>query len=103
MLIPTSKNVKTVTDLREKTLEVLMLAKRQSPTYIFHHNKPKGVLLSMNQYLELLEQIEYYEDCLLASELEGQREEKYYTLSEVARDWGVEDVLENKPRKRRKK
>ena len=50
MLIPTSKNTKTVTDLRENTINLLRDADQQGHLYIFQRSNPKAVLMSMREF-----------------------------------------------------
>ncbi len=70
MIIPTAKNTKTITDLREKALEMLEQTKKSGPTFIFHHSKPKAVMLSIEEYSNMMEMLEDYFDSLKAKELE---------------------------------
>ena len=71
MLIPTPKNTKTITDLREHALELLKQIKKEGPTYILHRSKPKAVMLSIDEYVALREIIENYLDAQRARELEN--------------------------------
>lgn len=70
MIIPTPKNTKTITDLREKAVEMLEQAKKIGPTFILHHSKPKAVMLSIEEYSNMMEMLEDYFDALKAKELE---------------------------------
>lgn len=85
MLIPTKENTKTITDLRENALKLLDQVQKSGPTYIFHHSKPKAVMLSMEEYANLLETLEDYLDSLRAQELEKNPEKGGVTLSELAK------------------
>lgn len=58
MLIPTINNTKTVTDLRENTIDVLNDLKKVGQVYILHRSDPKAVLLSIAQFEKLYELIE---------------------------------------------
>lgn len=69
-LIPTDKNVKTVTDMREKPIEMITGVKEDGPVYIFHHSKPKAIMLSTEEYQALLDEIEDLEDALYAQSIE---------------------------------
>lgn len=62
MLIPTSKNVKTITDMREDALGLLDLVKKNGVTYIFHHSKPKVVMLDIDEFVRIQELLEDYFD-----------------------------------------
>ena len=70
MIIPTSRNTKTITDLREKTVELLEQIKNSGPTFIFHHSKPKAVMLSIEEYSNMMSMLEDYFDALKAKEME---------------------------------
>lgn len=71
-LIPTTKNVKTVTDMRERPLELIDSVKDSGPTYIFHHSEPKMIMLSTKEYHALLERIDDLEEQLLAVRLHNE-------------------------------
>lgn len=70
MLLPTAKNTKTITDLREKAVELLTQVQKSGPAFIFQHSKPKAVMLSIEEYSNLMEMLEDYFDSLKAKELE---------------------------------
>ncbi|MDO8515081.1 MAG: type II toxin-antitoxin system prevent-host-death family antitoxin [bacterium] len=70
MLLPTSKNVKTVTDLREDTLGVLRDVQKFGLVYLFQHSDPKAVVISMDEFARLQEAYEDYIDNKDAVELE---------------------------------
>jgi len=61
MLIPTTKNVKTITDMREDALGLLNLVQKE-PVYIFHRSKPQAVLLSIDKFISLRNAINDCED-----------------------------------------
>ena len=81
-LIPTTKNVKTVTDMRENAVQLLNQLKNEGPTYILHQSKPKAVMLSIQECEKILERIEDLEDELVAS-----------TLHEEALNTPLEDLI----------
>lgn len=85
MIIPTTKNTKTITDLREKALELLEQTKKGGPTFIFHRSKPMAVMLSLDEYENLLETLEDYQDHVLAKELEESPEQGGVSLRELAK------------------
>ena len=70
MLLPTSQNVKTVTDLREDTLGVLRDVQKFGLVYLFQHSDPKAVVISMDEFSKLQEAYEDYIDNKDAVELE---------------------------------
>lgn len=62
MLIPTSQNVKTITDMREKALDLLDLVEKKGLAYIFHRSKPKAVMLDIDEFVRIQELLEDYFD-----------------------------------------
>ena len=89
MLIPTSKNTKTITDLREKAVELLDQVQKEGPAYIFHRSKPKAVMLSVDEYFSLMELLEDYIDSLKAQELEANPEKGGISLKELAQKYNL--------------
>ena len=69
MLIPTSKNVKTITDMREDALGLLDLVKKNGVTYIFHRSEPKAVMLDIDEFVRIQELLEDYFDEMEAQKL----------------------------------
>lgn len=70
MLIPTSKNVKTITDMREDALGLLNLVKKNGVTYIFHRSEPKAVMMDIDEFVRMQELLEDYFDEIEVQELE---------------------------------
>jgi len=62
MLIPTSKNVKTITDMREDALGLLEQVKKNGVTYIFHRSEPKAVMMDIDEFSRIQELLEKYFD-----------------------------------------
>lgn len=89
MIIPTVQNTKTITDLREKALELLKQVEKSGPTFILHHSIPKAVMLSIEEYANLLEMLEEYFDSLKAKELEDNPEKGGITLKELASKYKI--------------
>lgn len=87
MIIPTIKNTKTITDLREKTVEILEQTKKTGPTFIFHRSRPKAVMLSVDEYANIIEMLEDYFDSLRAQELEENPENGGLELSELIKKY----------------
>jgi PHD/YefM family antitoxin component YafN of YafNO toxin-antitoxin module len=69
MLIPTRKNIKTITDMREDALGLLKTVEKQGLTYIFHHSRPRAVMFSLDDFIKLQELLENYLDGQEAEEL----------------------------------
>jgi len=93
MLIPTSQNVRTISDMRENALQLLKDIQKTGPTYIFHRSKPRGVILSIEEFLKLQEVIEDYQDELLAIRLERQLKKTpkkdLIPFSKLAKKYGI--------------
>ena len=81
----TATNTRTITDLRFKTKEVLAKAE-EGPVYLFHRSIPKGVIMSFEEYSNLVDQLEDYFLSLKAAEYE--REDKNNT------DWVSQEEVE---------
>lgn len=89
MIIPTAQNIRTITDLREKALEMLEQTKKVGPTFIFHRSKPRAVMLSIDEYANILEMLEDYMDSSKAKELEENPETGGLTLEEMAKKYKI--------------
>lgn len=87
MFIPTAKNTKTVTDLREKPVELLDQIQKSGPAFIFQHSKPKAVMLSIEEYANMVEMLEDYFDSLKAKELEENPQKGGISLAQLAKKY----------------
>ncbi|OGK32372.1 hypothetical protein A2956_00940 [Candidatus Roizmanbacteria bacterium RIFCSPLOWO2_01_FULL_37_57] len=87
MLIPTTKNTKTVTDLRENTLSLLRDTQRQGHLYIFHRSSPKAVIMSIEEFERINELIEDYLDELDAIQLAQEEPGELIPFKEVAKKY----------------
>lgn len=86
MMIPTVANVKTITDMRERTLKLLEEVKKgRGPFYIFHRSKPKAVLINIDEYQKIHDLLEDYFDSLRAKNYEklNKRKIKWLSLEDV--------------------
>jgi len=89
MLIPTTQNTKTISDLRERPTELLKkLSSSYGPLYIFYRSKPNAVMLSLVAYQKLLDLAEDYLDSLKA--------EEYEKIDKKKIKWLNQKDLENK-------
>lgn len=89
MIIPTAKNTKTVTDLREKAVEMLEQAKKAGPTFIFHRSKPKAVMLSIEEYANMIAMLEDYLDSLKAKDLEEEKQAGGIPLGQLIKKYNL--------------
>lgn len=69
MLLPTSQNTKTITDLREDALGVLSDVDKLGLVYLFVHSDPRAVMLSLKEFAKLRELLEDRADERDAAEL----------------------------------
>ena len=90
MIIPNEKNIKTVTDLRERTLELLRQTKISGPTIIFHHSKPMAIMLSLDEYSNMTEMLEDYMDIQEAKDLEDNPQKGGINLKKLAKKYSVD-------------
>ena len=84
-MLPTVENVKTITDMREKAVELLeQVEKTAEPVFVFQHSKPRAVIMSIEEFSKLKEWVEDLEDSLLARKLEKNLGKgKYLNLEEL--------------------
>lgn len=88
--MPFNTNIKTITDLRERTTDFIAgIKKSEKPAIVFKGSKPQMAVLPLPYYQKLLEMIEDYEDTILAEELIANPESGGKSLEEVARELGV--------------
>jgi len=100
MLIPTSKNVKTITDMREDALGLLEGVKKHGITYIFHRSEPKAVLMDVDKFVRLQELLEDYLDELDAQKLEKKPVGKLIPIEDIIKEYGLQGLLDKKLKKR---
>ena len=75
-------NLKTVTNLREKTMLILKQAQKTvEPMYILHHSKPQAVLLGIDAYSKLRDLAEDAIDTQSAQEYEKENKSRVPWLS----------------------
>ena len=89
-MIPTNQNIKTITDMRERALELLNQVEETSePVFLFHHSKPKAVMMGIKEFQELTDLIADLEDALMARKLEKKvGKGKYFSLEEIEKKLG---------------
>lgn len=94
MLIPTNKNISSISDIRENTLGVLnQVEKLSQPMIVMHRNSPRAVLLSVQRYNQLMGLLEDYLDEELAVELEkkakNSSKKDYIRMAKLHRELGI--------------
>ncbi len=88
MLIPTVRNVKTITDMREDALGLLNRVQEEGLAYIFHRSKPKAVLIDIESFAQMQKTIEDYEDLISAKRLSKEKRGAGIPLEEVVKEYG---------------
>ena len=83
MLIPTTKNVKTITDMREDALGLLDSVQKNGLAYIFHRSQPKAVLLNIEDFVSLQNALEDLEDLKDAQALKKEPRGKGIPLAKI--------------------
>lgn len=70
-MIPSSKNIRTISDMRENAKKLLQEVQASyGPLFILYRSKPKAVLLRLSEYQKLVDFAEDYLDSLKAQEFE---------------------------------
>lgn len=87
MLIPTTQNVKTITDMREDALGLLNSVQDNGLAYIFHRSKPKAVLLNIEEFALIQKIIEDYEDFMDVQQLKKEPIGKKVPLNVVMKKY----------------
>lgn len=76
-MIPSAKNIKTISDMRENARKLLReVQSTYGPLFILYRSKPQAVLLSLEEYQKLADLAEDYLDSLRAQEFEKQNKKK---------------------------
>ena len=84
MLIPTSQNVKTITDMREDALNLLDEVDQMGFTYVFHRSKPRAVILKIDEFVAMQEALEDFQDIDDVKELSKEKRGKGTSLKDIA-------------------
>ena len=84
MLIPTSQNVKTITDMREDALKLLDEVDKKGLAYIFHRSRPRAVIMNIDDFVSLQEAIELLEDLRDVKKLSKEKRGKGVPLKDIA-------------------
>ncbi|MBI2051208.1 type II toxin-antitoxin system Phd/YefM family antitoxin [Candidatus Roizmanbacteria bacterium] len=92
MLIPTPENTKNVTELREKTLEVLRAVKKYGIIYVMQRSDPKAILISLEEFQRMQELVEDYLDELDARELAKKPRGRGIPLSAILKRYSKKRV-----------
>lgn len=87
MLIPTSKNVKTITDMREDALGLLDLVKKNGIAYIFNRSEPKAVMMDIDEFVRIQELLEDYFDLQEAVKLEKESRGKGIPIEDIMKEY----------------
>lgn len=82
-------NIRTVTDMRTNTIDLLAQVKKHGYKYIFKGSKPQAVLMDIKKYHKLMEDWEDLQDAELAAKLVKEPKGAGKSFEEVAREYGV--------------
>ncbi len=89
MLIPTTKNVKTITDMREDALGLLDSVQKNGLAYIFHRSQPRAVLMNIEDFVSLQNAVEDLEDYMAVQELEKEPRGRGIPIEKIAKKYGL--------------
>jgi len=80
----TKNNITTISDLRFKTKEVLKKAEK-TPLFVFNRSIPQSVVMSYDEYVSLMSELEDNYNAQLAEgyEKEDKSKVKWYSQEEV--------------------
>lgn len=87
MLIPIPQNTKTVTDLRENTINILNDVDKLGHLYIFHRSAPKAVMLSVDEFVRLQTILDDYIDEKDAEKLKKEPRGKGISHKEIIKKY----------------
>lgn len=87
MLIPTTQNVKTITDMREDALGLLNMVQKDGMAYIFHRSQPMAVLLNLEEFVALQSAMEDLEDYKDVQELKREPRGKLIPLEDAIKEY----------------
>lgn len=73
--------------MREDALGLLESVQKNGLAYIFHHSKPKAVLLNLDDFVALQDAKEDFEDYLTVQELKKEPRGKGIPLSVIAKKY----------------
>ncbi len=65
---------------------------RKTPSVIYKDGKPTAVILDLEDYEELLEKIEDWEDLQAIEEIRKRKPPEYIPLEDYLKDLGLKDV-----------
>ena len=86
-----TQTIKSLTDLRLNPKNILKLAEEEGAVYILDRSKPKGVVLSLEKYDEMVDLIDDYLDGLEMAEFEKKPKnpKDWISLEEVKKELGI--------------
>ena len=65
---------------------------RKTPSVVYKDGKPTAVILDLEEYEELLEKIEDYEDLQALAEIRKRKPPEYVPLEDYLKELGLKDV-----------
>lgn len=73
--------------MRENALALLKSVEEEGITYIFHHSKPRAVMIPVDAFVQLQERLELLQDERDAQDLAKQPREKGISLQKIMKDY----------------
>lgn len=89
MLIPTSQNTKTVTDMREDAIGLLNDVQKLGLVYLFQHSDPKAVVLSLEEFGKIMDIIEDYQDTTEAEAVLKDKKTRFIPLDQAWKKYNL--------------
>lgn len=90
MFIPTPKNTRTITDLRERAIQTIKQVNKEGLVYVLYKSKPKAVIIDLEEFVSMQERLEDYKDYLDAKEVLKKPRGKLTSIEDVMKMYGVE-------------
>lgn len=83
MLIPTTQNIKTITQMREDALGLIKAVENLGMIYLFQRSNPKAVILSLKEFQRLYELVEDHLDEIEAYKLSKEKRGKGIPITQI--------------------
>ncbi len=89
MLIPSSQNIKTITDMREDANGLLDDVQKLGIVYLFQRSNPKAVVVSMEEFGKLIEMVGDYKDAFEAEKILKDKKTKFIPLDQAWKKYNL--------------
>jgi PHD/YefM family antitoxin component YafN of YafNO toxin-antitoxin module len=88
MLIPTPQNVKNISDFR-KDPDAVLGGVKDGPLYLFRGSEPKAVVLDIDEFARIQDEIEDYRDSLIAMKYEKNPEDGGISFEDLLKKYKI--------------